>query len=118
MHRKVFISLGEASDHAPVQIPDERTRVKNLMFSFETVDPTVLAALLLVRQDKVLKRSNFKATVSFLIQSCPVVEKQKKKGVTFNANVSAVETASNASNNKPGVGTTGFVIIRRRILSS
>jgi len=67
VHRKAFIALGEASDHVQVQIPDERTRVTNLMDSFETVDPTVLAALSLVLQDKVLKRSNFEVTVSFLI---------------------------------------------------
>ena len=69
VHRKAFIALGEASDHVPVQIPDERMRVTNLMDFFETVDPTVLAALLLVRQDEVLKRSNFESTVLFLIQS-------------------------------------------------
>ena len=51
VHRKAYIALGEASDHIPVQIPDERTRVTNLIDSFETVDPTVLAALSSVRQD-------------------------------------------------------------------
>jgi len=45
VHRKAFIALGEAQDHVPMQIPDERTRVTNLMDSFEMVDPTVLAAL-------------------------------------------------------------------------
>ena len=68
--------MGEASDHVPVQIPDERTRVTNLMDSFETVDPTVLSALSSVRQDELLKRVNFEAAVLFLIQSCPVVAKQ------------------------------------------
>ena len=63
LHWKAFIALGEASDHVPVQIPDERTRVINLMDSFETVDPTVLAALSLVRQDKAIERVNFEATV-------------------------------------------------------
>ena len=48
------------------------------MDSFETIDPTVLAALSPVRQDEVIKRVNFEASVSFLIQSCPVVAKQKK----------------------------------------
>ena len=79
----------------------------NLMDSFKTVDPTVLAALLLVRQDEVLKRSNLEATVFFLIQSCPVVAKRKEKGVTFDANVSAVETPGNISSKKPMVGPTG-----------
>jgi hypothetical protein len=78
VHWKAFIALGEASDHVPVQIPDERTRGTNLMDSFETIDPTVLAALSPVRQDEVIKRVNFEASVSFLIQSCPVVAKQKK----------------------------------------
>ena len=107
VHRKAFIALGEASDHVAVQIPDERTRVTNLMDSFETVDPAVLAALSSVRQDELLKRVNFEATVSFLIQSCPVVAKQKKKGATFDANVSGVETTGDATSKKPTVGTTG-----------
>ena len=45
---KAFIALKEANDHVPVQIPDDRTGVTNLMDLFETVDPTVLAALSLV----------------------------------------------------------------------
>ena len=106
VHRKAFIALQEASDHVPVQIPDERTRVTNLMDSFETVDPTVLAALSSVRQDELAKRVNFEAAVSFLIQSCPVVAKQKKKGVTFSANVAAVDTAGTPPG-KPMMGTTG-----------
>ncbi len=75
VHRKAFIALGEASDHVPAQIPDERTRVTNLMDLFETVDPTVLAALLSVHQEELLKRVNFEATMSFLIQICTVVAK-------------------------------------------
>jgi hypothetical protein len=107
VHRKAFIALGEAQDHVPVQIPDERTRVTNLMDSFETVDPTVLAALSSVRQDELIKRVNFEATVSFLIQSCPVAAKQKKKGVTFETNVSAADAASGNTPKKPTVGTSG-----------
>ena len=108
VHRKAFIALGEAADHVPVQIPDERTRVTNLMDSFETVDPTVLAALSSVRQDEMTKRVNFEATVSFLIQSCPVATKQKKKGVSFDVNVSAVDTAgASTTPKKSKMGTTG-----------
>ena len=90
-----------------MQIPDERTRVTNLMDLFETVDPTVLAALSSVCQDDLLKRVNFEAMVSFLIQSCPVVAKQKKRGVAFNANVSGVKTTGDTTSKKPTVGTTG-----------
>ena len=108
VHRKAFIALGEAAENVAVQIPDERTRVTNLMDSFDTVDPTVLAALSLVRQDELVKRVDFEATVTFLIQSCPVAAKQKKKNVAFDANVSVVDTATGtATKTKIAVGTSG-----------
>ena len=106
VHCKAFIALGKAADHVHVQIPDERTKVTNLMDSFETVDPTVLAALSSVHQDEGCKMINFEACVTFLIQSCPVVAKQKKKSVAFGASVSAIETHGPTSN-KPLVGASG-----------
>ena len=99
VHCKAFIALGKATDHFPVQIPDERTRVTNLMDSFETINPTVLDALLSVRQDEMGKQINFEATETFLIQSHPVIAKQKKKGVVFDATVSAIDTTGATSRN-------------------
>jgi hypothetical protein len=104
-HRKAFILLGEAANHVLVQIPDKRTRVTNLMDSFETVDPTVLAAVLLVHQDEANKRLNFEAAVTFLIQSCPVVSKQKKM-VTIDPNLLAINVLPTASG-KAKTGSTG-----------
>ena len=107
LHRKAYISLGEAADHVPVQIPDERTRVTNLMDSLDTVDPTVLAAVSSVRQDEFNKRVNFEAAVTFLVQSCPAAIKQNKKKVSFDASLSAIEVAPGKGTQKSKMGTTG-----------
>ena len=105
MHRKAFIALSEAQDHVAVQIPDGRTRVTQLMDSFETSDPNVLVALSSVRQDELNKRSDFESAAAFLIQSCSVTAKAKKKGVTWEANVSGTQVGTTPT--KPTMGTTG-----------
>ena len=105
VHRKAFIALSEAQDHVAVQIPDGRTRVTQLMDSFETSDPNVLVALSSVRQDELNKRSDFESAAAFLIQSCSVTAKAKKKGVTWEANVSGTQVGTTPT--KPTMGTTG-----------
>ena len=44
-HRSSHISLTEAAEHIPVETPNERTRVTDLMVSITSKDPDVLAAL-------------------------------------------------------------------------
>ena len=107
VHRKAFTAMSEAGEHVAVQIPDERTRVTNLIDSFQTVHPDVLAALSSVCQDELSKRVNFELAVSFLIQSDPVVAKQKQRGVTFDANVSGVERSTLGAPKKSAISTTG-----------
>jgi hypothetical protein len=75
LHHKAYIALSEAADYVPVQISDEQKRVTNLMDSLDTVDPTVLAAVSLVRQDDANKQVNFEVAVTFLVQSCAVAMK-------------------------------------------
>ncbi len=91
----------------PVQIPDRRTRVTCLMDLFEMVYPTVLAAVSSVHRDKANKRINFEAAVTFLIQSCPVMAKQKKR-VTIDPNLSSINSASPTAARKSKMGTTGI----------
>ncbi len=79
----------------------------NLIDSLDTVDPTVLAAVSLVRQDNANKRVNFEAVVNFLVQSCPVATKQAKKKVSFDASVAAVDVKQGTGSNKPKMGKTG-----------
>ena len=107
VHRKAYIALVEAQDHVAVQIPDGRTRVTNLMDSFDTQIPEMLVALSSVRQDELNKRINFEAAAAFLIQSCTVTAKQakKKEGVTWGPNVSG--TQAGITPTKPTMGTTG-----------
>jgi hypothetical protein len=107
LHHKAYIALSEAADHVPVQIPDEQTRVTNLMDSLDMGDPTVLAVVSSVRQDDANKRVNFKAAVTFLVQSCPVATKQAKKKVSFDASVAAVDVKQGTGSNKPKMGKTG-----------
>ncbi len=106
LHCKAYIALSEAADHVPVQILDEQTRVTNLMDSLDSVDPTVLAAVSSVRQDDMNKWVNFKAAVTFLVQSCPVATKQVKKKASFDASVAAVNVKQGTGLKKPKMGKT------------
>jgi hypothetical protein len=108
LHCKAYIGLSEAADHVPVQILDEQTRVTNLMDSLDTVDPTVLAAVSLARQDDANKWANFEAAVTFLVQSCPVATKQAKKKVIFNASIATVGVKQGTGLNMPKMGKTGI----------
>ncbi len=107
LHCKAYIALSEAADHVPVQIPDEQTRVTNLMDSLDMVDSTVLAAVSLVCQNDVNKWVNFEAAVTFLVQSCHVATKQAKKRVSFDASIAAVDVKQGTGSNKPKMGKTG-----------
>ncbi len=78
------------------------------MDSLDTVDPIVLAAVSLVRQDDANKQVNFKAAVTFLVQSCPVATKQAKKKVSFDASVAAVGIKQGTGLNKPKMDKTGI----------
>jgi hypothetical protein len=79
MHRQVFITMTECAEHIPVDVPNDRLRVTHLMESFQSTDPTVLAALAAVRQDKNDKRVNFESCFAYLVVVCPVKAKLAKK---------------------------------------
>jgi hypothetical protein len=114
-HRQAFITLTECAEHIPVDVPNKQARVTYLMESINSVDPTVLAALVAVCQDETGKRVNFKDTFAYLVVICPVEAKlAKKRKVTFQAGISgaegspAVGLGGNAK--KPGFGTTDVAL--------
>jgi hypothetical protein len=65
MHRHAWITLTECAEHIPVDVPNDRARVTYLMNSLKTVDPTVLAAIAAVCQDKADKCVNFGNTFNY-----------------------------------------------------
>jgi hypothetical protein len=79
MHRHALITLTECAEHIPVDMPNDRARVTYLMDSLKTVDPTALAAIAAVRQDKVDKPVNFENMFAYLVTVCPVTAKTAKK---------------------------------------
>jgi hypothetical protein len=51
LHRKAYITLTKCAEHILVEIPNDRARVTYLLDSFNTIDPSILAAMAAVRQD-------------------------------------------------------------------
>jgi hypothetical protein len=65
MHCHAWITLTECAEHIPVDVPNDCARVTYLMDSLKTVDPTVLAAIAAVCQDKADKRVTFENTFNY-----------------------------------------------------
>ncbi len=59
MHRQAFIMMTECAEHIPVGVPNDHSHVTHLMELIQLTDPTVLAALAVVRQNENDKRVNF-----------------------------------------------------------
>jgi hypothetical protein len=90
LHRKAFITLSECAEHIPVEVPNDRARVRYFLDLFTTIDPSVLPAIVAVCQDDDNKRVNFENAFTFLDPTCPVAAKAAKKGrFSFDANVSS-----------------------------
>lgn len=107
-HRSSHISLTEAAEHIPVETPNERTRVTDLMVSITSKDPDVLAALAAVRQDEAGMRIHFEETVAFLLPTCPVAKKQASRGKGMAvAEISGASAKGLGSTLKAGKGSTG-----------
>jgi hypothetical protein len=113
MHRHAYIMMTECAEHIPVDVPNEQTRVTYLIDSLRTVDPTVLAAIAAIRQEKADKQVHFENAFSYLVPVNPVTARTAKKTgkVSFGAKVSTA-TGKNAGglgggNPKPGKGISG-----------
>ncbi len=70
MHCQAFITMTECAEHTPVDVPNNCSRVTHLMESIQSTNPTVLAALATVSQDKNDKRVNFESCFAYLVVVC------------------------------------------------
>jgi hypothetical protein len=108
-----LLEVRHTHTHIPVDVPNDQARVIYLIDSLKTVNPTVLAAIAAIHQDKVDKRVHFENAFSFLVPVCPITAKAAKRTgkVSFGAKVSTA-TGKNAGglggdNPKPGKGSLG-----------
>ena len=115
-HRTSYISMCQCAEHVDYQLPNELTRVKYLLEGIDNVDPTLQAALALVRADDGPggKMNDFEAATAFLLPSDPVSTKRgKKRG----AQVSFVAADVSSSSGKLSRGPTTGVEFRYYELS-
>ena len=106
-HRSSYITLTEAAEHVPVEVPGERARVGYLIDSITSKDPEVLAGVAAVRTDEAGKRVHFEDTVTYMLPLCPVAKKQAaRRQSTPQANISGT-TGKGGSDLKAGIGKTG-----------
>ncbi len=116
MHHHARITLTECAKHIPVDVPNDHARVTYLMDSLKTVDPTVLAAIIAVRQDEADKHVNFENTFAYLVPVCPDTAKTAKKTgkVAFDASVlgtsGKTQGGLGGGNANPGKCSTGVAL--------
>jgi len=106
-HRASYITMTQAANHIPFQLPNERTRVTYLMDAIQCSDATLQAALAAIKMDNDPNgmRNDFELAATYLLPSCPVAKQRKTTG-NFNANVSAA-SGSGKTDLKDGIGSTG-----------
>ena len=93
MNRTAWITLNECAEHILVDVPSDCARVTYLIDSLKTIDPTVLAAIMVVFQDEPDKRVNFENMFTYLVPVCPVEAKTAKKIGKVSFEASALGTA-------------------------
>ena len=100
-HRTSFIIISEAREHVTHQLPEERTRVTNLINSITSKDSDVVAALAVIKQPNQAMRDNFELAAAYILPTCPVARRKTEKGQQ-NAEVAAVNPTL-----QTGKGTSG-----------
>ena len=90
-HRQNYISMQEASEHVPVQLPNERSRVTYLLDSIECQDPYVIVGLAQIRVSDPGLRTEFEGSVTALLPNDPVIKKKGKNEANKLANISGIE---------------------------
>ena len=106
-HRASYITMTQAAEHIPFQLPNERTRVTYLLDAIQCSDATLQAALAAIKMDNDPNgmRNDFELAATYLLPSCPVAKRRKTTG-NYNANVS-VASGSGKTDLKDGIGSTG-----------
>lgn len=80
-HRAAYVSLQRCAENVPVELPNERTRVKYLIDNIEVNDSDVKAAIAAIKMDdrEGGLRSDFERSVALLLPVDPVAKRQKGK---------------------------------------
>lgn len=95
-----YVEIESAAEHVNHQVPDERTRVSNLLKSIEKCEHSnISAARALINQPNSLMREDFELSCRNLLPSCPVAArfKNKKQSVTIAAVGGSLEQKVTAS---------------------
>ena len=75
-HCNAHVALNGASHHINFQLPNDRSRVTNLLDSINCTDPVLLAAIAAVNTDDTCVRDDFELTAAYISPLDPVVRKR------------------------------------------
>ena len=115
------MSMAEAAEHVPHQLPDERTWVKYLLDSIKCKDLEVLARMTTIWQDDAGMHQEFELMATFIIPICPIARKGRGRGkhspgaeivgLNSNLNMTKGKLEWNFAGTKP-VSSTSFLTTR------
>ena len=92
-HRSKYQQLVEVSQHVKFQLPNEHTRVSNLIDGIENSDAALQAAVASMRQNSQGMKDNFEKTAAVLLPVDPFIKSTTNKK-TLNFQVSALGKSS------------------------
>ena len=109
-HRNAYTQLSAAAAHVAYQLPNERSRLQDMLTNIESSDPRLLAAISTIKcnKDDPSLLDNFEGAVALLQEACPV--EQRLSG-NKRAHISTV--SSNVSHQvdisalQSGIGSSG-----------
>ena len=109
-HRNAYVLLQECALHVPYQLPNQFTRVTNLLDGIQCEFAPLQAAMALVRNDRTVgppagKMHDFEATASFIIPHDPVAKRRQEGKKRGSAEIS--DTSGNPDHNKPSASVSG-----------
>ena len=112
-HREAFNDLSRASEQITYDPPNETSRVRHLLSSIETSDPTICAAKTTIKADRV-KNNDFEEAADFLIVTAPHPkvgnhnrQNHNVSGVNSKGNRGKTKGRRNDNNYKRGKVSTG-----------
>ncbi len=116
-HRNAYVSMQAASDHVTYQLPNEHSRVGNLLTAIQCSDAGLQAAMASIKTDQAPTglRNNFEAAASHLLPYDPVQKKRTKRpgNKQDSSNISEVtgeEAKVSAFGAKKDTGKTGVLL--------
>ena len=101
------MSMQACSQHVQFQLPNELTRVRNLLDAIENDDAGLQAAMASIEQDAGPggMRGNFELAAAHLLPKDPVTKKRLQAGKRSAAEIAS--TTATSTRGKSGIGSTG-----------